>query len=153
MALKLTIELVPKTSWYSNMRNKMRPSQWDKLRKNVYEEYENKCGICGSKKGRLNCHEIWKYDDTNHEQKLKGFIALCDMCHHVKHIGYAGILAVEGQLDFEKVIRHYMKVNNCNKETFEKHKKRAFSKWRKRSTYKWKVDLGEYASLVEMKRK
>ena len=26
----------------------------------------------------------------------RGFIALCDMCHHVKHIGYAGVLQARG---------------------------------------------------------
>jgi predicted restriction endonuclease len=76
MPLKLTIELVPKTSWYSNLRNVIRPAKWDKLRKSVYAEYEHKCGICGATGGRLNCHEIWEYIDTNHEQKLIGFIAL-----------------------------------------------------------------------------
>jgi len=149
MSLKLTIELVPATSWYNNLRDKMRQSQWDKLRKNVYAEYEYKCGICGASEDRLNCHEIWEYDDTKHEQKLKGFIALCNMCHFVKHIGQANILAQQGRLDLEKVIEHFMEVNNCNRDTFEHHRQKAFGQWRERSLQEWLVDLGEYEDLIE----
>ncbi len=149
--LKLTIELVPQTSWYDNMRKVIPKTQWDKLRKRVYAEYGHKCGICGATEGRLNCHEIWKYDDTNHEQKLKGFIALCDLCHHVKHIGLAGILSQEGKLDLEKVVEHFMKVNGCDRKTFEEHRRKAFEQWRERSRHSWRVNLGEYESVVEKK--
>jgi hypothetical protein len=43
--LKICIELVPQTSWYSNLRKEMEQDDWDKLRKNLYKSYENKCGI------------------------------------------------------------------------------------------------------------
>jgi len=114
--LKLTIELVPSTSWYDNLRKYTSKEDWDKIRKRTYAEYGNRCGICEAE-GRLNCHEIWEYDDKKHIQRLVGFIALCDMCHHVKHIGLAGILASEGKLDYEKVVEHFMKVNNCDRDT------------------------------------
>lgn len=149
--LKLTIELVPRTSWYDNMRKVMRPAQWDKLRKRVYAEYAYICAICGAAEGRLNCHEIWEYDDNNHEQRLKGFVALCNMCHFVKHIGLTGIFGQEGKVDYEKVVEHFMKVNGCDRETFEQHRHKAFEQWRERSKFSWRVDLGEYESLVEKK--
>ncbi len=151
MSLKLTIELVPKTSWYNNLRDVIRPAKWDKLRKRVYAEYEHKCGICGATGGRFNCHEIWEYIDANHEQKLIGFIALCDMCHHVKHIGYAGLLAQQGKLDIGEVIEHFMKVNKCDMKTFEQHRDTVSEQWKERSKHKWHVGLGEYESLVEKK--
>jgi hypothetical protein len=151
--LKLSIELVPQTSWYSNLRGEMNKADWDKVRKNTYAAYGYKCGICGSDKGQLHCHEIWEYNDTNHTQTLKGFIALCVMCHHVKHIGLAGILAKRGELDFDAVVKHFMKVNGCNKGTFEKHYEEAFEIWRMRSLHQWKIDLGEYTSLVKGKGK
>jgi hypothetical protein len=140
--VKLTIELVPFTSWYNNLRKYISKKDWDKIRKRTYAEYGHRCGICGAE-GRLNCHEIWEYDDKKHIQKLKGFIALCDMCHHVKHIGPAGILASEGKLDYEKVVKHFMKVNNCDDKIFKKHRERAFDEWRKRSQHEWCADLGE----------
>jgi hypothetical protein len=150
--LKLTIELVPRTSWYNNMRKVLPQSDWDKIRKRTYAEYGHRCGICGFV-GKLNCHEIWHYDDQNRIQKLAGFIALCDLCHHVKHIGLADILASRGELDFDKVVEHFLQVNECNKETFEQHHRHAFEQWRERSKYEWRIDLGEYEGLVQNKSK
>jgi hypothetical protein len=146
--LKLTIELVPKTSWYDNMRKVLPKSEWDKLRRKTYAEHGYRCGICEAE-GRLNCHEIWEYDDNNHKQTLLGFIALCDLCHHVKHIGLAGILASKGQLDIERVVEHFMKVNRCERSAFEEHKKKACAQWAERSKHNWNVDLGKYERLVK----
>jgi len=110
MPFKLEIELVPATTWYTNLRKVLPPDEWDKVRRKAYADHGYRCGICGAQ-GRLSCHEMWKYDDEKHTQTLTGFIALCDMCHHVKHIGLAGILASEGKLDFSKVIEHFINVN------------------------------------------
>jgi catalase (peroxidase I) len=123
-------------------------SDWDKIRKKTYANYGYRCGICGAE-GRLNCHEVWEYNDKKHIQKLLGFIALCDMCHHVKHIGLAGILASEEKLDYKKVVEHFMKVNDCDEKTFKEHKKRAFDEWRKRSQHEWHVDLGKYVNMIQ----
>lgn len=150
--LRLTIELVPSTSWYNNLRKVIPKSEWDKLRKRVYAKYGHRCGICGTDSSRLNCHEIWEYDDHTHVQRLVGFIALCDLCHHVKHIGLAGVLASQGKLDYEKVVEHFMKVNGCDRKTFEEHERQAFAQWEERSRYEWKVDLGEYEDIVANKR-
>ncbi len=146
--MKLTVELVPETSWYSNLRKAMPRAQWDKLRRKVYAEYGHRCGICGAG-GRMNCHEVWKYDDDDQTQRLDRFISLCDMCHHVKHIGFAGVLAGEGRLDFEKVVEHFMNVNRCDRATFEEHSREAFAVWRRRSRHRWTVDLGEYRPLTD----
>src|SRR5262245_12052587 len=113
--LKLCSELVPSTSWYDNMRSVISQTEWDTLRRRVYAEYNYRCGICLSK-GRLSCHEIWHYDDQNHIQSLRDFVALCDLCHHVKHLGLARILANEGKLDYEKVVEHFMRVNQCDRD-------------------------------------
>ena len=149
--LRLKIELVPSTSWYDNLREYISKADWDEIRKQAYANYGYRCRICGAER-RLNCHEIWEYDDKRHIQKLVGFIALCGMCHHVKHIGLAGILASKGRLDYEKVIEHFMKVNNCDRGTFEKHKEKAFKQWEKRSNNEWQVDLGEYKNIIKRRR-
>lgn len=142
--LKLAIELVPATNWYNNMRSIMTRQQWDTLRRRVYADYGYKCGICGMTNVTLNCHEIWEYDDQNHIQKLNGFIALCRLCHWVKHIGLAGIRASEGQLDFEEIIVHFMKVNGCDRNTFETHRSEAFQVWEERSKHQWQIQLGKF---------
>ena len=151
--LKLAIDLVPQTSWYSNLRSMMSRQDWDKVRKNTYAAYGHKCGVCGSSEMQLHCHEIWEYDDKKRTQTLKGFIALCVMCHHVKHIGLAGILAKRGELDLNAVVEQFMKVNDCNEETFNNHYDEAFEVWTKRSSHKWKIDLGQYASLIKSEEK
>lgn len=148
--LKLTIELVPATSWGNNLRNYLSKSKWDKTRKETYAKYGYRCVICGAE-GRLNCHEVWEYDDKKHIQKFVGFIALCNLCHFVKHIGLAGILEVKGNLDYNKVVEHFMRVNNCDIETFEGHIREASDEWRKRSQYKWQVGLSEYANMYTQK--
>ena len=147
---KLTIELVPSTLWWMNPRKSMKQSQWDTLRKHVYQQYNNTCGICGATGVRLNCHERWEYSivDGINTQKLIGFIALCDLCHHVKHIGYAGILAQRGQLDFEKVVEHFMRVNQCTREVYEEHYRTAFAEWNERNMLLWEADWGEYQHLM-----
>ena len=95
---------------------------WNSIRDGIIRENGRKCQICGETDGTMNLHEIWEYDDVNYVQKLKGFLLLCRMCHHVKHIGLAGILADEGKLDYNKVIEHFCKVNECTKNEFEKQK-------------------------------
>jgi hypothetical protein len=147
---KLTIELVPSSLWWMNPRKSMKQSRWDTLRKQVYRQYNNVCGICGAMGVRLNCHERWDYSvvDGGGTQKLIGFIALCDLCHHVKHIGHAGILAQRGQLYFEQVVEHFMRVNQCTREAYEEHYHTAFAEWNERNTLPWDADWGEYQHLM-----
>ena len=149
--LRLTIELVPKPCWYSNMRTQVSRSAWDKIRKEVYALYKYHCGVCHVGNVTLHCHEKWQYDDTLHIQKLNGFIALCEMCHHCKHMGLASILAAEGKLDLERVIEHFMNVNQCSRAEYEMLSNEAWSTWRERNMHEWTTELGNYASFVQSK--
>lgn len=151
--LVLRVELVPEPCWYANMRKVMPKKAWDALRTQVYADYGNKCAICGARRGPgswLHCHEQWTYDDARHIQILRGFIALCEWCHHVKHIGLASILASQGKLDYEQVVRHFCAVNACDRDVFDRHVAQAFNQWASRSRFIWTTDLGEYAELVDM---
>jgi len=147
--LELTIELVPSTVWYSSLYRLLPREVWDKIRNEIIKNNGRKCQVCGETEGKMNLHEIWEYDDVKHVQKLDGFILLCEMCHHVKHIGLAGILANEGKLDYNEVIEHFCKVNDCTKKEFEKHRTEAFDVWQKRSEYEWKQDFGEYGGFIK----
>jgi hypothetical protein len=97
----------------------------------------------------MNLHEIWNYDDLKHIQKLDGFILLCQMCHHVKHIGLARILANEGKLDYSEVMKHFCSVNGCSEKEFHEHVKNAFMIWEKRSQSQWKQDFGDYEEYIK----
>jgi hypothetical protein len=147
--LELTIELVPSTVWYSSLYRLLPKEVWDKIRNDITKNNERKCQVCGEKEGKMNLHEIWKYNDVRHVQKLEGFTLLCEMCHHVKHIGLAGILANEGKLDYNEVIEHFCKVNDCTKREFEKHRTKAFDVWSKRSEHEWTQDFGEYGKFIK----
>ncbi len=142
----LAFELVPRSSWCDNVRSKFTRAEWDKLRKQVYADYNHRCGICGAS-GRLAAHEIWRYDDQSHLQQLTGMIALCDLCHHVKHIGFAEVLASQGKLNLKRVIDHYCKINKCTLSDFDLHLQEAFRIWEKRSSHPWQVDI----SILEPK--
>lgn len=145
--MQLEIELVPATTWYVNLRDVLPRSEWDRIRKKAYADYGYKCGICGASE-KLSCHEIWNYDNDAHVQTLKGFVALCSMCHHIKHIGLAQILSRQGRLDYSKVVEHFMAVNSCDRLAFQKHYEEAFEQWEERSRHHWKVDIGEYSRYI-----
>jgi hypothetical protein len=146
--LKLKIELVPSTVWYRSLYKLLPREVWNRIRNEIINEEGRKCQICEETEGVMNLHEIWKYDDRTHIQKLEGFILLCKMCHHVKHVGLAGILANEGKLDYDKVVEHFCKVNKCTGKEFKEHKAKAFEIWEKRSKHQWKQDFGKYAEFL-----
>lgn len=146
-AFKLEIELVPETCWYSNLRTALGQELWDVIRKKAYIDAGFRCAICKIK-AQLHCHEIWDYNIKTKIQALKGFTALCPLCHHVKHIGLARILAEEGKLDFDNVLAHFCKVNRCKLSDFRAHEKKAFRQWKLMSAFKWTTDLGPYSDLL-----
>lgn len=136
--LKLTIELVPSSSWFNNVRAILTRKQWDLLRAIVYDEAWNICQICGDvgPKHPVECHEIWHYDDIKLIQKLEDMIALCPDCHMVKHIGLAQI-----QNKGDRALKHLMKVNNLSKKDAQAYIAESFMKWADRSSKKWKLDI------------
>ncbi len=135
---KLTIELVPETSWFSSVRSKVSKKDWDIIRRDVYKKADYKCEICGGVGERypVACHEIWKYYDDSNIQRLYGFISLCPSCHEVKHMGFANVRD-RGDIATE----HLAKVNNWPANDASRYVKAAFKKWCERSTFEWEIDL------------
>jgi len=132
--MMLTIELVPKSAWRINIRSEVSKSEWDRIRKAIYKKAGYKCEIC-SAKGRIECHEIWEYDDEECFQRLVGLIALCPSCHQVKHIGLA---QVKGK--YEQARKHLAKVNGWTIEDTEQYIRKQFGLWQQRSKKEWKLD-------------
>jgi hypothetical protein len=139
---KLTVELVPKSCWWSSVRTTVKPAEWDKIRFISYEAANHKCEICGEigknqgYKHNVECHEIWEYDDENKIQKLKGLISLCPICHQVKHIGRA--IAMGRHKD---AYSQLMKVNKWTLQEVEQHVLASFELHKERSKYEWDLDL------------
>jgi hypothetical protein len=146
--MKLKIELVPQTVWYSSLAKLLHREVWRSIREEIGSKRGWKCEICNSEEKPMNLHEIWDYDDVNHIQKLEGFQILCRQCHWIKHIGLAGIMADEGKLDYDKLVKHYCDVNQCSKKEFDKHREQAFEKWLERSGFEWKQDFGDYKGYI-----
>jgi len=136
--MKLTIELVPQSSWMNNVRAVLTAKQWDALRRIVADKAWNVCEICGGvgPKHPVECHEIWEYNEKTGVQKLAGMISLCPNCHMVKHFGFARISGKE-----EWALKHFMKVNGLKKKEAEQAIADAFEVWMKRSKLEWKLDL------------
>lgn len=139
---KLTVELVPSTCHYSNVRTTVTPQQWDKIRFISYEKANNKCEICdgtGKAQGykhNVECHEIWLYDDENKIQKLIGLISLCPTCHQVKHIGRAIMIGKENECYNQLAV-----VNGWSAEQVMQHITEAFEVHRERSQHEWTLDI------------
>lgn len=136
--MKLDIELIPATCWFSNVRSAVSKKRWDRIKIQVSDKAWSTCEICGGvgPKHPVECHEIWSYDDHNQIQKLVGMVALCPDCHQVKHLGFA---QTQGKGD--QALQHLMKVNNLTQPQAEKYVKRAFERWARRSQKKWALDI------------
>lgn len=137
---KLTIELVPASCWYSNVRSNVSKHQWDTLRHKVYLLAGNKCEVCAGtgKRWPVECHEVWHYDDDNHVQSLVRMIALCPLCHKVKHIGRASIT---GEYDIS--VAHLAKVNGWSNAQAREYVNEQFLLWNERSQYDWALDISK----------
>lgn len=147
--MKLKIELIPKTSFYSNVRSEVSKKEWDSIRKKCYMMAGHKCEICGGSgknqgyKHDVECHEIWDFNMGDSTQKLAGFIALCPMCHKSKHYGLAQLQGFE-----EMVIEHMCLVNRVNEEDVLTEVDKAFKQWDKRNQIQWKLDIS-YLELYD----
>lgn len=128
--LRLSIELIPKPTWGVNLRQRLTAEQWDTLRHAVYARAGYCCEICNASDTEIHCHEVWKYSDKTHVQKLVGLMCLCKMCHDVKHIRVAD----------RPVFRHFMQVNHISERRARAILKRERLTYQERSTHSWTVD-------------
>jgi len=136
--LKLQIEVVPYSCWWSNVRSNVTKKQWDNIRKSVYLKANYQCEICGEKGTNhpVECHEVWIYDDATLTQRLGYFQALCPLCHEVKHIGLAGERANK-----ERAFNRFKTINQLDDETARKIISAVFKQWEIRSLQQWKLDI------------
>lgn len=136
--MKLTIELVPQTSWYSNVRSNVSSSDWDIIRHKVYRAAKNRCEICGGigSKHPVECHEVWEYDDEKHIQRLVRMMALCPHCHQVKHFGRTSAIG-----KYDDAIKHLCLVNDCGEVEAKRYVQKQLKVWHNRSQYQWTLNI------------
>jgi hypothetical protein len=151
---RLTIELVPKTSWYHNVRALTDELGWDRIRRQVWRQADYRCEVCGGRgpEHPVECHEVWRYDDRTCVQLLVRMIALCPACHQVKHLGFANVKGKGTQAQ-----AHLARVNGWTLEQADVYISQAFQVWAQRSQGAWTLDLeglrpyvlgSEYARIV-----
>lgn len=87
----LTVDLVPRPCWCTNLRTLLSDTEWDAIRKPMVEAAGGRCEICGAQwtKSPLQSHEIWAYDADEQTQRLIRLVVLCPECHSAKHYGRA----------------------------------------------------------------
>ena len=137
---KLSFQIVPETAWYENLRSVL--PNWAEISSNVRSI--GHCEICGAITDELDAHEVWFYNDKDHEQKLVDIIAVCKDCHHAIHIGYASVNGT-----WKEALRHYTKINNCSPLESIAEMEEARAVWEKRSQVQWKLNEDELKEKVK----
>jgi hypothetical protein len=139
-------ELIPRSSWFSNLRSLLSQEQWDIIRKDSYRAAGYRCEICCGKgeKWPVECHERWAFDDATGIQYLEGVIALCPMCHKVKHIGLA-----ETRGEGTAAIAWMARVNGWPSEVAKAARDGAFVQWEERSRRKWQIDYSRAPFVIQ----
>lgn len=137
-APRLAIELVPRTCWFSNVRDRVSREDWDRIRKQVYEHAGRRCEVCGGRGSGhpVECHEVWEYEEATGVQRLVQMIALCPACHEVKHMGFAGIKG-RGEI----AAAHLAEVNGWTAQVTAVYIDQAFAVWEERSARAWSLDV------------
>lgn len=140
----LTVELVPRTSWFANVRSHVPAAEWERLKKLTFGRAGYRCEVCGGRgrKWPVECHEVFSYDDARRVQKLERLVALCPGCHEVKHIGLAG---VRGRR--REAVAHLARVNGWTRDDAELYLEACFETWHRRSNHEWTLDLTHLTEL------
>jgi hypothetical protein len=149
--MTLTLDLVPKTSFFQNFRT-LRPKDWEIIRQEVYRRAGHCCEICKGQgpKHPVEAHERWDYDQTGGTtgvQKLVGLVALCPACHEVCHFGLATLRGRERQAR-----RHLMDVNGWSDAQADRHIEQAFLQWHRRGLVSWELDISFVDTYIDTEK-
>lgn len=97
----LRLDMLPPSTWYSNLRTHATKGAWSGLAIPVAEAADYRCEICGheqwlpsGKRRRPDCHELWRFELQygRPTQRLERLIALCPSCHETQHAGRAHLI-------------------------------------------------------------
>ncbi|HZI17911.1 MAG TPA: HNH endonuclease [Pyrinomonadaceae bacterium] len=134
----LTVELVPRTSWFKNVRSHVPAAEWERLKKLTFGRAGYRCEVCGGRGPRwpVECHEVFSYDDARRVQRLERLVALCPACHETKHIGLAGLRGRRAP-----AVAHLARVNGWSIADAELYLEACFEQWHRRSCHEWQLDL------------
>ena len=141
----LYVDLVPSSSWFTNVRSAISPAFWDRVRNMVYRRAGERCEICGAGRNRaagewLEAHERWRYlehRETGHKvQRLVRLIAVCTSCHRTTHWGHARVTGQE-----QEALDHLCHVTGWERAQAWAHVDEAMRRFVRRSKHVWELDL------------
>lgn len=129
--------MVPQTVWGKNLRALLPQHEWDVVRKAAYAASGNRCRVCGERGPQwpVEADEGRDYDDETRTQTLKGVIALCPDCHHIRHWGKTMIDGHE-----EQAFALLMSLNRWTRAQAEEAVAFALDQWERRSRHEWESD-------------
>jgi hypothetical protein len=135
---RLRVELIPKTSWYADVRELMDEATWERISDEVLDQADGACEICGASDPRqpMRCDGMWRLDDRMRVQRLERLIALCGDCHHVAHMGFANMHG-----GGTRARAHLARVNGWTLVQSDAHVAEAFRVWARRSQGPWVLDV------------
>lgn len=148
---RLSIELVPATAWWENVRSNVTKAEWEKCKAYAKAKTGGRCIVCdgsGLTQGRgyaVDAHEVWAYDDEKQVQTLVDIVPLCPMCHACKHLGRTREVSSPEQ--WARVIDHFQRVNRWSDQRVEQYILLVFHIWEMRSSVKWELDVSFLSTI------
>lgn len=147
----LRADILPMSTWGSNLRGLLRPSTWDRLRCAVADAADNRCEVCGNQSlgpkqrmQRPDCHEVWIFEREGSQftQRLDRLIALCKLCHNVQHVGRGFT---------EDALQILQNLNSWSTAEAMKDIDRAKARFKLMGNLEFNLDLTVLASTVELR--
>jgi hypothetical protein len=137
----LFVDLIPSTSWFTNVRSAVDRRDWERLRQMVYRRAGYRCEACGCHRDKaaglyMEAHERFSYDVAAGVQKLRRLVCLCTACHGTTHFGLAQISGEE-----EAAMGHLQFITGMSPRETRAHVEEAFVRWAARSGTGWALDL------------
>ena len=134
---ELFIDMIPKTSYFKNVRTIFNSADWNLIRHHIYKRVNNRCECCGCKRSKfLDAHERWSYNYETGIQKLERIIALCKLCHASTHYGHS-----KKNKNINIINEHLKKIKNINDNELQNHIKESRDLWKERNKIKWTLDF------------
>lgn len=143
--MSIQIEVIPTSCIGHNLHSFsiLKHGKWEEISQNVRERHICQCCNKPFKSSELHAHEVWFFDMETHVQRLVMIASVCEKCHATIHYNF--LLSNSKVRSREAFISkaHYMEVNNCEEEDFERDLNKVLAIYRKLNqiSEKWSMDI------------
>jgi hypothetical protein len=143
----LRVETIPASSWAASLQNLLAPEVWKRFERQAAEDAGRVCDLCGSGRGRQECHEVWTYHAPARSyepgiQRLDGLMCLCVECHEIFHPGLA---IARGHRN--EIIQRLCLLNAWSELDYRRYAEWGNALSKARSAIEWELDLTPFAQL------